>query len=66
MDAECEKQADLKLQKEQEVIKTPKFHAFSREMEMILLNMMPVFQLLKHAGMPVCLIGKCCRKQQWH
>jgi hypothetical protein len=65
VDAECEKRADLKLEKEQEVIKAPKFHAFSREMEMILLNMMLVFQLLKHAGMPVCLIRKCCREQQW-
>jgi hypothetical protein len=64
LDAVCEKRADLKLDKEHKITKTPKFHAFSREMEMILLNMMLVFQLLKDAGMPMCLIRKRHHEQQ--
>jgi hypothetical protein len=46
----------LKLEKEQynyKIIKTPELHPFSREMEMMLVNKMPVFQFLKHVGMPV-------------
>lgn len=35
-------------------------------MEMILVNMMPVFLLLKHAGMPVCLIRKRYGEQRCH
>jgi hypothetical protein len=64
MDAKCEKRADLKLDKELEITKMPKFHAFSSEVEMILLNMLPVFQRFKHAGMPMCLIKKGHHERQ--